>query len=419
MVQALLVAKAHGFVGNAQATTKALPYLHAIDGRLPSTTSAQTRDSIDAYALSVRALASDPVGAAADSMVASRGGALPLDAVAWLLPLVSASNRAVLLARVENAAVDDAGSVTFTQQVTDDSWTTLQSDTRTDALVLGAMLTVAPTSDLIGKVVARLMEAQRGGRWDNLQENTFALLALRHYYDLAEAATPNFHASVWLGSRYAGDHTYSSHTTEQSMIDVPTSELIKTGNTTVTLADQGTGRMYYRIGLTTSPTSLSVPALDRGFTVIRTYQGADDPADVTRDGDGVWHVKAGARVQVTLTLVARSAQSHVSLTDPLPAGLEPLDPALATTSKDLAGQNAAGGNADPFSWTPTWFDHQELRDDRAQADVTWLPGGVYTYSYRAAATTPGSFVVPPATAQQTYAPETFGRTATDRVEIRG
>ena len=417
VVQALLAAKAHGFVGNAQATTKALPYLRTIDGRLPGTTSAQTRDSIDAYALSVRALASDPVGAAADSMVASRGRALPLDAVAWLLPLVSVSNRAVLLTRVENAAADDAGSITFTQQVTDDSWTTLQSDTRTDALLLDALLTVAPTSDLIAKVVAGLMEAQRGGRWNNLQENTFALLALRHYYDVAEAATPDFDASVWLGARYAGQHTYSGHTTDQSTVDIPTGELIRAGNTSVVLSEGGTGRMYYRIGLTTSPTSLTVAALDRGFTVVRTYAGADNPADVTRDADGVWRVKAGARVEVTLTLVARSAQSHVSLTDPLPAGLEPLDPALATTSKVLAGQNAVGGDSDPFSWTPTWFDHQELRDDRAQADASWLQGGVYAYSYLAVATTPGSFVVPPARAEQTYAPETFGRTATDRVDV--
>ena len=177
--------------------------------------------------------------------------------------------------------------------------------------------------------------------------------------------------------------------------------------------------MYYRIGLTAAPADLSVQALDRGFAVARTYQGADNASDVSRDAAGVWHIKAGARVRVTVTMVSRSAQSHVALTDPLPAGLEALNPALATTSQDLAGKNAAGGSVDPFSWTATWYDHQDLRDDRAEAFADWLQGGVYNYSYLASATTPGTFVVPPATAAQLYAPETFGRTATDRVVVQG
>jgi uncharacterized protein YfaS (alpha-2-macroglobulin family) len=42
---------------------------------------------------------------------------------------------------------------------------------------------------------------------------------------------------------------------------------------------------------------------------------------------------------------------------------------------------------------------------------------VYSYSYVARATTPGTFVVPPAKAEEMYAPETFGRTGTDRVVV--
>jgi len=45
-------------------------------------------------------------------------------------------------------------------------------------------------------------------------------------------------------------------------------------------------------------------------------------------------------------------------------------------------------------------------------------GGVYTYTYVARATTPGVFVVPPPRAEEMYAPETFGRGATDIVTVR-
>ena len=156
---------------------------------------------------------------------------------------------------------------------------------------------------------------------------------------------------------------------------------------------------------------------DRGFVVTRSYTGADNPGDVTRDAKGVWHVKAGARVKVSLTMVSRSARSHVALVDPLPAGLEALNPMLATTPKDLAGKNRKQANPDPWTWEPTWYDHQNLRDDRAEAMASWLQGGVYSYDYVAVATTPGSYVVPPTKAEQIYAPETFGRTGTDRVVV--
>ncbi len=65
----------------------------------------------------------------------------------------------------------------------------------------------------------------------------------------------------------------------------------------------------------------------------------------------------------------------------------------------------------------TWYDHQNLRDDRAEAFTSLLWDGVYNYTYYARATTPGTFVVPPAKAEEMYSPETFGRTGTGRVIV--
>ena len=47
----------------------------------------------------------------------------------------------------------------------------------------------------------------------------------------------------------------------------------------------------------------------------------------------------------------------------------------------------------------------------------YLYGGTYDYTYVARATTPGEFVVPPAKAEEIYAPEVFGRSASDKVDI--
>ena len=157
----------------------------------------------------------------------------------------------------------------------------------------------------------------------------------------------------------------------------------------------------------------------------RVYEGLDDAGDVTRDGAGTWHIKAGARVRVRLTMVATSRRYHVALVDPLPAGLEALNPSLATTGsiprdKEQTGVGVTGSRAFGYGWwwwRPEWFDYQNLRDDRVEAFTSLLWEGVYKYSYVARATTPGEFVVPPAKAEEMYHPETFGRGKTDRVKV--
>jgi uncharacterized protein YfaS (alpha-2-macroglobulin family) len=70
-----------------------------------------------------------------------------------------------------------------------------------------------------------------------------------------------------------------------------------------------------------------------------------------------------------------------------------------------------------WRWAWQWFEHQNMRDERVEAFASLLWDGVYNYSYVARATTPGIFTVPPSKAEEMYHPETFGRSATDRVVI--
>jgi hypothetical protein len=179
----------------------------------------------------------------------------------------------------------------------------------------------------------------------------------------------------------------------------------------------GAGRLYYRIGMTYAPADLKLAAADYGFTVVRTYEAVDTPADVSRDADGTWHIKAGARVRVRLSMVAESRRYHVALVDPLPAGLEAMNPALAVTGpipQDPAAQKSSG----PYWWwSRTWYEHQNMRDERVEAFASLLWDGVHEYTYVARATTPGNYVVPPSKAEEMYMPETFGRSGSDRVIV--
>ena len=113
----------------------------------------------------------------------------------------------------------------------------------------------------------------------------------------------------------------------------------------LTIQKDGAGRLYYRIGMKYAPADLKLEPADYGFVVERTYEAIDDPKDVTRDADGTWHIKAGARVRVKLTMVNENRRYHVALVDPMPAGLEPMNPALAVTGPIPKDPNAAASRA--------------------------------------------------------------------------
>ena len=174
--------------------------------------------------------------------------------------------------------------------------------------------------------------------------------------------------------------------------------------------------MYYRLGLRYAPTDLNLEALDMGFVIQRSYEAVDDPDDVFQDEAGTWHIKAGARVRVRLQMVADNRRYHVALVDPLPAGLEIVNPALAVSGSVPQDPNSTEYHYG-WWWWGTWYEHQNMRDERAEAFASLLWDGVYNYTYVARATTPGTFVVPPAKAEEMYSPEVFGRSASDMVIV--
>ncbi len=414
---ALVIAKQAGYAVDSRSLERALQHLSNIEQYLQSDYGQSYADMVRAYAVWVRDLAGQRDPGKAAALFSERGDKLPLDALAWIWgSLDDGDAKATVERTITNRAVDTAGAVSFTSGYTDADYLTLGSDRRTDAIVLDALIANTPKSDLVDKVVAGLLAHRTKGRWGNSQENTFVLLAMKRYYDKYESVTPDFVARVWLGQQFAGERTFNGRSTDRVRIDVPMAELIKGGNRDLIVQKDGAGRLYYRIGLKYVPADLTLEALDRGFVVKRTYEAVDNPADVRQDADGTWRIKAGAKVRVRLTMVAESQRTFVALVDPLPAGLEALNP-------DLAVSQPTPNDPNPLAkqgwWWGNWYAHQQFRDDRSEAFTTYLPAGVYDYSYVARATTPGTFVVPPTRAEEMYAPETFGRAATDRVVVAG
>lgn len=400
---------------------RSMNYLRNIEQMIPAEYPKSCRAALQAYAYYVRErLGEDAQSEALALLKQHELKDLPIDAVGWLLAVLAdadaAPQRKAIRQYLGNKATQTASTAQFsTGHAEGTSYLILHSDRRTDAIVLDALMADDANNPLIPKLVTGLLAHRQRGHWTNTQENVFVLLALDLYFGKYERQTPDFVARAWLGPQYAAEHAYRGRTTDQRLTSVPMELLGEPGATTnLTLAKAGQGRLYYRLGLRYAPSDLNLPAADYGFNVERKYSAVDNPEDVRRDSDGTWRIRAGAKVRVELTMVAPERRYHVALVDPLPAGLEPTNPALAVSGDaPPVGSVTAGGG--PWWWR--WFEHQNMRDQRVEAFASLVYGGVYTYSYEARATTPGRFVAPPTKAEEMYAPETFGRGATDRVIV--
>lgn len=424
VAHALARAEAKGYEVPQQMRGSVLAYLRDIESYYPHWYSEYTRRFLSSYAVYVRNLMSDRDTAKARNLfneVAIERHSL--DGIGWLWQVMlddpGSQNEVTTIRRyIANRVVETAGAANFISDFNEQDYLMLRSNRRTDGILLDTLILDDPDNDVIPKMVTGLLAHRKRGHWGNTQENVFILLALDRYFNTFESQTPDFVARIWLGDTYAAGHEYEGYSTERHLTEIPMNYLVDatSGTQDLIISKQGDGRLYYRLGLRYAPTDLTLPPVDMGFVVQREYEAVDDPEDVYLDEEGVWHVKAGARVRVRITMVADSRRYHVALVDPLPAGLEIVNPALAVSGavpQDPGSSEFRYG----WWWWWTWYEHQNMRDERAEAFTTLLWDGVYEYTYVTRATTPGTFVVPPAKAEEMYFPEVFGRSAGDVVMV--
>jgi uncharacterized protein YfaS (alpha-2-macroglobulin family) len=435
VAHALALAKEKGYKVPDEMIDKTKPYLKNVESHFDEwyKSSPQVRWTISAYALYVRDKMGDKDVAKAKKLLAEATlEKLPFEAIGWILSvLANDKDSAVEVEAIKrflmNRTTETAATANFVTDYGDGAWLIMYSNRRADGVLLEALIKADQTNDLIPKLVRGLLDHRKEGRWGSTQENVFILLALDKYFNAFEKVTPDFVTRIWLGNTYAGEEVFKGRSIDSNILNIPMSYLTEQGGTSNLFLDkQGAGRLYYRIGMKYAPKNLKLAPVDYGFTVLRKYEAVDSPDDVKQNADGTWTIKSGARVRVRLTMVAQARRYHVALVDNLPAGLEILNPALATTE---AIPGDAGGNTGVLEygsrsygygswwWRQYWFEHQNFRDERAEAFASLLWEGVYNYSYVARATTPGQFVVPPAKAHEMYHEETFGRTGTDFVKV--
>ena len=310
-----------------------------------------------------------------------------------------------LLAELTDAAVLSAtGSHWETSDASAKAWT-MATDIRTTAAVLDALVHLQPNHPLVASTVRWLMSSQLSTTHETAQ----SLLALTDYLTVSGELGGAFQwqadlNGALLQSGAAEPATLASPPTD---VNVPVPQLkVGMDNRLDLVRADGPGRLYYTLHLTTFGTDEDVPFVNQGLSVGREYLTFGASSAPVSD------VHVGDVVQVRFTVIAPSDLHDVVLEDPLPAGLEPVDARLRTSSQALA--DAARAQQTP-GWQP--WSHLEVLNDRVAVFAGVLPKGTHQYTYLARAATPGEFHVLPANAHEQYFSEVFGRTDTQHFTV--
>ena len=421
----------------------ALKYLKNIESEINQLSytkywSETTRFSLISYALYVRAKYPQTVANEACELFARSGfNKLSLEALGWLLVALSTEKNnntdqliVTIYKHLKGKVSETSETANFITSYGDDGQSVmLHSNQRTDAILLEALLFIDPESSLSTKLCKGLQAHKVKGAWKSTQENCFVLIALDKYFHIKERDTPDFVANIWLNNDYCGQHQYKGRTTNTYTVNIPMKALLSSSSTNTSnnknliMQKDGNGRLYYRIALNYAPSSLQLNAVNYGFKIERTYVAVADSSHVQKLSDGTWKFKLGEKINVILTMTATQRRYHIALVDYLPAGCEALNTQLKGTLTGDTHSSSTRSNRQenyygckPYAIVG-WTDHENLRDERAEAFRSLLWPGVYEWSYVMRATCAGTFIIPPAKAEEMYSPENFGRCATEKVTI--
>jgi uncharacterized protein YfaS (alpha-2-macroglobulin family) len=310
----------------------------------------------------------------------------------------------------------------------------LDSDGRTTAMALRALVALDPAHPLAGRIAKGLVALRKGGKWQSTQEAAWALVALDAYRKVQEKDAPDFDAAVFLGGTELLRAPFHGRSTKEAKTTVPAAKVVAATGATLAFQLEGRGRLFYEARLRYARREMPQAGLDRGFYVRKVVRSLRPEAlrDALRvlPAASATQALAGDLVLVDLIVVTPDPREQVVIDDPLPAGLEPVDTLLATTARslDVAGAGGEGEREDAEAsdddarasgraWGAAWF-HREMHDDRVLTFVEHMPAGMYHYRYLARATTFGTFVVPPTRAECMYEPEVFGRTGATVFAVR-
>ncbi|MDP9142626.1 MAG: MG2 domain-containing protein, partial [Pseudomonadota bacterium] len=313
--------------------------------------------------------------------------------------------------RVLARANESAGRLSLEDDDDRDWVWLLGSPVRSNCAALSALV-VAREQSGIGELPQKLIRhvtSARSGRthWNNTQENLYCAQALITYSEAYERDPVDLAVKATVGEQPLGSVQLKPTTSP-----VLSTAVSASGQQAVRVEATGSGRGYVSTRLQYVEPE-DTPAISAGLSVQRSYavQRGGQWQPLTPNANGELEMQQGEVLKVDLTVDAPAWMTYVVVDDPVPGGIEPLNPDLATTA-GIDEQALADNSAYPWP-----FYHRELRFESVRHYADFIAQGRYQLSWFGQAISAGEFAIARSHVEQMYDPDVYGNGVAARLRV--
>jgi uncharacterized protein YfaS (alpha-2-macroglobulin family) len=368
----------------------------------------QTYPFLQPYGLYVQALLGLEVRSEARRLLA-RGEALGLLGRGLLaLALERAGDRPEaerLLADLRNFLRVGTRSVTLAGPVA--NWYFFGGELQAKAVLMMLYRRLDPGSQIVQALADDLLASHRKGYWYDTATTGWVLEALAEQLDRGREA--DFRARVLLGSAELAEVVFRGVSKEPFIRAIEAPALVELAREQrgagegpalpLTLLKEGRGVLYYAATLSYALDAAGVGAREEGIGLAVDF--LDERGRLAGDT-----LHPGQVYRVRAVIYSSRDRDFLAVRLPMPAGAEAIDGSLATS------RSVRPGEEEPDQGEGDYLEPvKRIYDDEVRFIFDSFPRGKREVSFQVRTTTPGTFRVPPATAELMYEEEVFGRTA--------
>jgi uncharacterized protein YfaS (alpha-2-macroglobulin family) len=283
----------------------------------------------------------------------------------------------------------------------------LPSETRTLAEMTRAVIKLQPKNPRLPMLINALVTLGRDDGWGSTNANASALLALSELFNPPFAGSSPRTIAVQMGGK-----TQEIKTGPQAPVGYWSGNGMEAG--AATLATQGALPMIARYESSYVPQADGsfAAARSNGFVItremLRIVRPEEPPDRIPIAAPGATQAfSIGQVIEEHIQVINPKNRNYVAIMVPLAAGMEPLNPQLATAPPEA---KSAGQLTLKPSYTAFMDDYVAFYYDA-------LPAGTYDFYFRTRASIGGSFIQPPAKAELMYDSAVWGCTPGVRINI--
>jgi len=304
-------------------------------------------------------------------------------------------------------------------------WQYYETSIKDTALLLQALVTDKRDNATLDRVLRWLLASRaKDGSWDSTNNTVSVIDAMTDYIAWQKENKSDFNLKVLLNGEEKASYQYGPAT------------ILNQGSLALGLSDLGFNKLnaisfqkannnkennnlYYDVALKYFLPANAIPPRNEGFSITRNFYRPDD-----KDfKNPIKEANVGDVLVGHITIITPADRNLVSIEDYIPAGTEIVNFNLNTESRsaldnyfqspDSNKPDAYCPECDYWTWQDqrTFYpDREEDRDDRLFLFKQNLPAGEYSFDYYVRVLVPGKFIALPATVNEMYFPENFGRT---------